>query len=106
MSTIFSQIINRKVPANIIYEDDRVIAFMDIKPQRPGHFLVVPKTYAKDLSDIKDEELSYLMLKARELALVQTKKLGVEGFNLVVNSGKKAGQEVFHVHVHIVPSLK
>lgn len=101
---IFQKIINKEVPAKILYEDDKIIAFYDIKPQRKGHFLVVPKTYSKNLLDIKDEDLKYLFLKSRELARKQIDKQKVSGFNLVVNNGSHAGQEVFHTHIHIVPT--
>lgn len=103
---IFQMIINKEIPANILYEDERVIAFYDIKPERPGHFLVVPKTHSTNFYDIKDEDLTYLIKKARELAIKVTADLGVEGFNLKVNNGAKAGQEVFHTHVHIIPANK
>lgn len=106
MSTIFSKIINRELPAKIIYEDDRIIAIEDKFPQSKGHFLVIPKKFAVNLEDINDDELTYLMLKARELAKKQIKHIGVSGFNLVVNSGKSAGQEIMHIHVHIVPAKK
>ena len=104
--TIFQKIITREIPATIIYEDDQVIAFNDIKPINPGHFLVVPKKLSTNLYDIEDSTLSYLMVKARELAIKVTKEMNVEGFNLIVNNGAKANQEVFHTHVHIIPANK
>lgn len=106
MTTVFSKIINKSLPAEIIYEDDQIIAFKDKFPQRPGHFLVLPKKPYKDLQKISNDELSYLMIKARELALTETKKLGVTDFNLIVNSGQRAGQEVMHLHIHVIPAQK
>ncbi len=106
MKTIFSEIISKKIPAEIIYEDEKVIAFKDKFPQKRGHFLVVPKKYYRDLKVISDQELSYLMIIARKLALVETKKLGVDDFNLIVNSGPQSGQEIMHLHIHIIPALK
>lgn len=103
--TIFTKIINKEIPAKILYEDERVIAFYDINPKRPGHFLVIPKNHSTNMIDVSDEDLSYLMLKARELAVKEIKKLNVSGFNIEVNNGKEAGQEVFHTHVHVIPSL-
>ncbi len=103
--TLFEKIIAKEIPAQIIYEDDRVIAFNDINPEKPGHFLVVPKAVSTNLYDISDDELTYVVLKAKELAIKVTKELGVTGFNLKINNGKEAGQEVFHTHVHIIPSL-
>lgn len=106
MPSIFSDIINRKIRAEIIYEDERIIAFKDKFPQRPGHFLVVPKKEVVNLRDINNDDLCYLMTKARELALQETKKLDINDFNLIVNSGPKAGQEVMHLHIHIIPAKK
>lgn len=104
--SIFNKIIAKEIPADIIYEDDKVIAFKDIKPIRPGHFLVVPKTFSENFYDITEEDLSYLVSKARLLAVKVTKDMGVSGFNIIVNNGSSAGQEVFHTHVHVVPSDK
>lgn len=104
--TIFQKIINKEIPADVIYEDDKVIAFNDINPKRPGHFLVVPKKLSINFYDIDDETLQYLIVKARELAIKVTKEIGVDGFNVIVNNGEKVGQEVFHTHVHIIPAKK
>ncbi|UVD81704.1 HIT family protein [Mycoplasma iguanae] len=106
MTEIFKKIISREIPANIIYEDDRIIAFLDINPVNIGHFLVVPKKYSVNLIDIEEEDFIYLISKARELALQQIKKMGVSGFKLHVNNGKESNQEVFHTHIHIIPSKK
>ncbi len=104
--SIFSKIITKEIPAKIIYEDQRVIAFEDTHPIRPGHFLVVPKVFSENLYDIKSDDLSYLINKARELAIKVTKELGVSGFNLQINNGVSAGQEVFHTHIHVIPANK
>lgn len=104
--SIFNKIIDKEIPADIIYEDDKVIAFKDIKPMRPGHFLVVPKTFSENFYDISEEDLLYLVSKARLLAVKVTKDMGVSGFNIIVNNGASVGQEVFHTHVHVVPSNK
>ena len=104
--TIFQKIITREIPATIIYEDDQVIAFNDIKPVNPGHFLVVPKKLSTNLIDIDEETLKYLIVKAKELAIKVTDEMQVEGFKLVVNNGAKSDQEVFHTHIHIIPSKK
>lgn len=104
MKELFLKIIARELPAEIIYEDDKVIAFKDKFPRTKGHFLVVPKNYSTNLFDITDEDLSYAILKARELALIETKKLNVDGFKLVINNGSTSNQVVFHTHIHIIPS--
>lgn len=103
---VFAKIIAKEIPAQIIYEDERVIAFKDIKPLRTGHFLVVPKAFSENLFDISDEDLTYLIKKARELAVKETKALGISGFSIQINNGKEAGQEVFHTHIHVIPSNK
>lgn len=103
---IFQKIINKEIPANIFYEDERVIAFYDIKPERPGHFLVVPKSHSTNFYDISDEDLKYLIVIARDLAVKKTKELGVDGFNIKVNNGANVGQEVFRTHIHVIPSDK
>lgn len=104
--SIFEKIINKEIPAKILYEDKEIIAIYDHKPQRPGHFLVIPKKVSTNLLDISDQDLTKLILKARELALKEIKKLNVTGFNVLINNGKEAGQEVFHTHIHIIPSSK
>ncbi|TPR54673.1 histidine triad protein HinT [Metamycoplasma neophronis] len=100
---IFQRIIDRDIPATIIYEDARVIAFLDIDPESKGHFLVVPKKYSENLFDITDEDLSNLILTARKLALEQVEKLNATGFKLQINNNESAGQSVMRTHVHIIP---
>ncbi|QZE12115.1 histidine triad protein HinT [Mycoplasma sp. Ms02] len=103
MKTIFEKIISREIPANIIYEDDRVIAFLDVKPVQEGHFLVVPKNKANDLVEQNEDDYLYLMKKARELAKEFVLDKGITGFKMQSNIGSSAGQEVFHTHIHIIP---
>ncbi|MBG0730694.1 histidine triad protein HinT [Mycoplasma sp. 'Moose RK'] len=103
---LFLKIIDRELPAKIIFEDEKVIAFLDKFPASPGHFLVVPKKYSRNLFTISDEDLAYLMQKARQLALEQIKELGATGFKLLVNNEKSAAQTIFHTHVHIIPFYK
>lgn len=100
--TIFSKIIAREIPADIVYEDERCLAFRDVNPQAPVHILVVPKKAVPMLTDAGDADrdlLGHLLLTANRIA-------GQEGisdaFRLVVNNGEKAGQTVFHLHVHIL----
>lgn len=106
METIFQQIIDKKAQANIIFENKRVIAFYDINPKTKGHFLVIPKTYSRNLISIKEKDMNYLFKIARKLALKEIKKLGVDGFRLIVNNEASSKQVVFHTHVHIIPSEK
>ncbi len=100
--TIFSKIIRRELPAEIVYEDDVCLAFRDINPQAPTHVLLIPKQPIPKLSDATSgdrELLGHLLLTAAKVAA----DLGLEdGFRLVVNNGADAGQTVFHLHLHIL----
>lgn len=102
MSTIFSKIIRREIPADIVYEDEHCLAFRDINPQAPTHILVIPKKEIVKLSDASDGEqalMGHLMLAVGKIA----RQEGVEdAFRLVVNNGEGAGQSVFHLHLHII----
>jgi histidine triad (HIT) family protein len=99
--TIFSKIIDRKIPARIEHEDDRCLAFHDVAPQAPTHVLVIPKKPIPSLADLEpaDEALvGHLVLVATQLAA----KLGLgDGYRLVVNCGRDGGQSVDHLHVHL-----
>ena len=100
--TIFSKIIRREVPADIIYEDDLTIAFKDIHPQAPVHILVIPKKPIPQLSDAESEDhalMGHLLLTAKRVA----KAIGLDnGYRLVINNGSDGGQTVHHLHLHIL----
>jgi len=100
--TLFSKIIAREIPADIVYEDDLCLAFRDINPQAPVHVLVIPRQPIARLTDAGMDDqalLGHLLLKATEIA--QQQGCG-EAFRLVINNGEAAGQSVFHLHVHIL----
>ncbi|MGB1799938.1 MAG: histidine triad nucleotide-binding protein [Gammaproteobacteria bacterium] len=100
--TLFSKIINREIPAEIVYEDDLCLAFNDIAPQAPVHILLIPKKPIVKVADAEPEDqalLGHLLLKAGEIARQQGYG---EAFRLVVNNGEGAGQTVFHLHLHIL----
>lgn len=101
-STLFEKIINKEISADILYEDDLAIIINDINPQAPTHILIIPKKVIPKLSDATTEDkevLGHLMLLAGKIA----KDLGLdETFRLVVNNGAKAGQSVFHLHLHLL----
>lgn len=105
MDDIFVKIINRELPADIIYEDEKCIAFYDKFPAKEGHFLVVPKIKKTDITEMDDEESAYLFNVARKLGK-QFCKDKDKGFRLIINTGKKAGQTIFHTHIHIIPFTK
>jgi histidine triad (HIT) family protein len=105
--TLFEKISARKIPATIVYEDEKVIAFRDIKPQAPTHVLIVPKKPIPRIAEAGPEDqqvLGHLMLKAAEVA----KQLGLSqsGYRLVVNNGPDAGEAVPHLHCHILGGRK
>ncbi len=100
--TLFSKIINREIPADIVYEDDLCLAFNDINPQAPVHILLIPKQPIVKVVDatVADQTLlGHLLLKAGEIARDQGYE---DAFRLVINNGEAAGQTVFHLHIHIL----
>ena len=102
MATIFSKVIAREIPADIVYEDDLCLAFRDINPQAPTHVLLIPKKEIARLGDATAEDealLGHMIIAAGRIA----RDLGVgDAFRLVVNNGADAGQSVFHLHMHIL----
>ena len=101
--TIFSKIINREIPADILYEDDDVLAFRDVNPQAPTHFLVIPKLEINTINDIQPEQaelIGKMVLAAQRLA----GQLGIAegGYRLVMNCNADGGQTVFHIHMHVL----
>jgi len=101
--TLFSKIINRKIPADIIYEDDEVLAFSDVNPQAPTHFLVIPKEAIATVNDIQPDQaelVGKLVLAAQKLA--KDKGIADDGYRLVMNCNEGAGQTVFHIHLHVL----
>ena len=101
--TLFEKIIAREIPANIVYEDDLVLAFRDIKPHAPTHILIVPKKVIPRIADAHPDDhkvLGHLLLKAAEIAKQQG--LDKTGFRLVINNGPDAGESVPHLHCHIM----
>jgi histidine triad (HIT) family protein len=101
--TLFERIIARQIPADIVYEDDRVLAFRDINPQAPVHVLIVPKRVIPRINEATSadtEVLGHLLLKAAEVA--RQLGLGDTGFRLVLNNGADGGETVPHLHCHIL----
>ena len=107
MTTLFTQIINREIPADIVYEDEVCLAFRDINPQAPVHVLLIPKKEIVSMATVETEDqaiLGHLMAKASEIASML--ELNESGYRLVVNTNEDAGQSVFHLHVHILGGRK
>jgi histidine triad (HIT) family protein len=100
--TIFQRIINREIPADIVYEDDQCLAFRDVSPQAPTHVLVIPKREIASVDALSDDDadlIAHLWIVIRDLA----RKLGLgNGYRVVVNNGPEAGQSVDHLHFHLL----
>ncbi len=101
--TIFQKIIAGEVPADKVYETDAVLAFLDINPNNKGHVLVVPKRPARDIHGLADEDAGDLMRAIVTVSNAVKKATGAPGINVIANNGSEAGQEVFHLHFHIIP---
>lgn len=101
--TIFTKIINKEIPATILYEDQDVLAFLDISQVTKGHTLVIPKQPSRNLLDTNPNTLSKVMDVVSKLANQIQSTLQPNGFNILSNVNEVAGQSVFHFHVHIIP---
>jgi len=100
---IFCRILAGELPARIVDEDERTIAFMDIAPATRGHALVIPRAHSIDLLDVDPEDLGAVALAAQRLAGRAKERLGADGVNLLNSCGRAAWQTVFHFHVHVIP---
>jgi histidine triad (HIT) family protein len=103
VNCIFCEIIEKKRPARIVYEDERVLAFEDLHPQAPVHVLVIPKKHIPTSLDMHDEDndlIGYLFQTANKIA--KEKRIAERGFRLVMNCNREAGQTVFHIHLHLL----
>ena len=102
MTTIFTKIINREIPADIVYEDEQCLAFRDVSPQAPVHVLLIPKKHVVSLDHFEDVDQSlagHLLMKVPDVARI----LGLSnGYRTVINTGEEGGQSVFHLHIHIL----
>src|SRR5262252_6453166 len=100
---LFCKIIERTIPASIVYEDDRVLAFNDINPQAPTHVLVIPKRHIPSLNDVgtEDDQLVGELVR-RAAAIAKERGLSAGGFRTVFNTNREAGQTVFHIHLHLL----
>lgn len=106
-SCIFCKIVDGKVPSSRVYEDDVCLAFMDTQPVNPGHILVIPRVHFKDLADLPMDIGSHLFQVAQRIVVSLPKTdIKIEGADLFLAHGEAAGQEVFHVHLHVIPRYK
>jgi histidine triad (HIT) family protein len=100
---IFCKIVAGELPATIVDEDERTLAFMDIAPATRGHVLVIPRAHSADLLDVDAEDLGAVALAAQRVAQSAKERLGADGVNLLNSCGVAAWQTVFHFHVHVIP---
>ncbi len=105
MDCIFCKIIAGEIPAYKVYENERVLAFLDINAKTYGHTLVIPKKHYRDIIDLNNSNENYLQ-DITEISKLLTNKLGAQGLNIINNCGSIAGQEVFHVHFHLIPQYE
>jgi len=102
-NTIFSKIVRREIPADIVYQDDQVTAFRDINPQAPTHILIVPNKSIPTVNDVTPEDegiLGHMFVVAAQVA--KQEGIAENGYRLLINCGKDGNQEVFHLHMHLV----
>lgn len=103
---IFCKIVSGEIPSSKVYEDQEVLAFLDITQVTPGHTLIIPKKHVTNLFDMDSQTASKLFAQVPRLASHLKEKLGAQGLNIVNNNGQAAGQTVFHSHIHLLPRLE
>lgn len=106
--TIFSKIINKEIPANIVYENEKVLAFKDINPQAPVHILIIPKEFFATINDVDGKKHNSLLGEMFDAAKKIAADFGIadSGYRLVINCNKDGGQEVYHLHMHLLGGRK
>ena len=103
---VFCKIVAGDLPCIAVHEDDTTLAFMDINPATRGHVLVIPRRHARDLLDVPRDDLHACVAVGQDLAGRCRERLGADGVNLFVASGRAAWQSVFHFHVHVIPRYR
>lgn len=105
-SCLFCKIIGGEIPCAKVYEDNTVLAFLDIYPTNIGHTLVIPKVHHTNLYETPDETLAHTMTVVKKLSIAIKTALGANGINIEMNNDASAGQIIFHTHIHIVPRFE
>lgn len=100
---IFCKIIRGDIPSKKVFENDKILGFLDIFPMSPGHTIVAPKSHVNFFEDVEKTEVCEIFNIVQDLASDYLKKLNIDGYNILVNSHSAAGQEIQHFHVHIIP---
>lgn len=104
MDCIFCKIVKGEIPSYKVYEDDKIMAFLDINPYAPGHTLIIPKEHTLNLETISEDTLNHIINKARDIAKLVTTRLNAPGYTLIQNNGFV--QEVKHFHLHVIPKYR
>jgi histidine triad (HIT) family protein len=102
-SCVFCKIARKQAPASLVYEDEDVLAFLDKRPLNEGHTLVIPKEHYETIYETPEEQIAYLHKIVKRTALAVKKATKADGISIIQQNGKAAGQEVFHLHVHVIP---
>jgi histidine triad (HIT) family protein len=102
-SCIFCRIAQKQASATLVYEDEKVLAFLDIRPLNEGHTLVIPKIHYESIFDIPQELIAYLHGIVKQIAIAVEKATKADGISIIQQNGKAAGQDIFHLHVHVIP---
>lgn len=106
MDCLFCKIVKGEIPSHKIYEDDSVLAFLDILPRSQGHTVVVPKKHAETILDLSADEMGPLFNGVRKVTRMLKDKLEPHGFTIGINHGKVSGQAIDHLHIHIIPRFQ
>lgn len=100
---IFCKIVKRQVPSNVVFENDNVLAFLDIRPVNEGHTLIIPKAHYRDIFDIPGELLGEVYRVTKEVAVAVKNTVKADGFSIFQQNGRAANQDIFHLHIHVIP---
>ena len=103
---IFCKIVRKQAPSSIIYEDETVMVFLDIRPLNMGHTLVIPKAHYVDIFDIPENVLCQIHKVSKLVSFAVKKATTADGISIIQQNGKAAGQDIFHLHVHVVPRFE
>jgi histidine triad (HIT) family protein len=106
LSCIFCRIAQKRVPANLVYEDEKAMAFLDIRPLNKGHTLIIPRLHYENIFDIPQELIMHIQGVTKRVALAVKKATQADGISVMQQNGKSAGQEIFHLHVHVIPRFE
>jgi len=105
-SCVFCRIVKKEAEASVVLEDDAVLAFLDIRPLNMGHTLVIPKAHYVDIFDTPQKQIGQVHEAAKQMALAVKRATKADGISIIQQNGKAAGQDIFHLHVHVVPRFE